>query len=86
MREVYEYDNGYGKTTDIYNLEVGTRFRVSNGAWDGEIVEKDGAKCIHVIDTGKVIELKPNKDYSLVIFERRWKHGNHEGIRSEAHT
>jgi hypothetical protein len=35
-----------GTTTIIKTLDVGTKFYVNNGAWNGEIVLKDGVKCI----------------------------------------
>jgi hypothetical protein len=57
----------FGTTTDMYMLSVGTKFSVDNGVWDGEIVKEDGKKFLHVIDTGKKIELKPDFDYALVI-------------------
>lgn len=34
------------KPLDLNTLEVGTKFRVINGAWDGEIVLIDGVKFI----------------------------------------
>lgn len=37
-----------GKFTILNTLEVGTKFHVCNGAWDGEIVEKDGGKWLLV--------------------------------------
>jgi hypothetical protein len=35
-----------GEVTILINLEVGTKFYAHNGAWDGEIVMKDGKKCV----------------------------------------
>ena len=57
----------YGMTTDIYMLPFGTKFMVDNGAWNGEIVEKDGRKFIRVIETGRMFELNEDTDYGLVI-------------------
>jgi hypothetical protein len=66
--KVYNSQGGcYGVTTDIYKLPVGTKFHVVNGAWDGEIVEKDKLKYMHIIETDKFVELKPDVDYELVI-------------------
>lgn len=61
------YNTNYGKTADIYKLPLGTKFTVNNGGWDGEIIEVDGKKCMHIIDTGKKIELEEDYDYALVI-------------------
>lgn len=35
-----------GKRTRMIDLEVGTKFHVCNGYWNGEVIMKDGAKCI----------------------------------------
>ena len=35
-----------GEVTTVMDLEVGTKFYVHNGVWDGEIVMKDGKKCV----------------------------------------
>lgn len=67
-RDRFVYDNGYGMTTDIYMLDVGTKFSVNNGAWDGEIIEVDGKKYVHVIETGRKVELKPDVDYGLSLY------------------
>ncbi|MGX1195761.1 hypothetical protein [Metabacillus sp. SLBN-84] len=37
-----------GTTTQISSLEVGTKFYVCNGAWDGEIILVDGIKRVLV--------------------------------------
>lgn len=37
---------------NVYELEVGTKFRVVNGAWDGIIIEKNGVKYIEAYTTG----------------------------------
>lgn len=66
-REKFVYDTQYGETTDIYLLPIGTKFRVSNGVWGGEIVKVNGRKHMHILDTGNITELKENYDYSLVL-------------------
>ena len=66
-REGFVFDNGYGLTTDIYMLPVGTEFKVVNGHWDGKIIEENGRKKLLVLATGKKIELKEDRYYSLVI-------------------
>jgi hypothetical protein len=43
-----------GVTTVISTLDVGTKFHVCNGVWDGEIILKDGKK--HVLIKGDDIE------------------------------
>ena len=32
----------------LYALQYGTVFSVANGAWDGRIVRKDGAKYLEI--------------------------------------
>jgi hypothetical protein len=66
-RSKFVYDNGYGITTDIWILPVGTKFRVENGYWDGAITRVDGKKCLYVFDTEKHYEINDEKDFSLVI-------------------
>jgi hypothetical protein len=66
-RSKFIYNNGYGKTTDIYLLPIGTKFEVVNGHWDGEIVELNGKKCVYVIVTDRTYTILPDYDYSLVI-------------------
>jgi hypothetical protein len=68
QRDVYIYDNGYGTTSDIYNLPVGTKFRVVNGNWVGKLIEEDGVKYIS-LGPGKRIEVEENVDYRLAIEE-----------------
>lgn len=70
-RSEFVYYNGYGKTTDIHLLSIGTKFTVSNGGWEGKIVEVDGVKFLLVITTDKLIELDKNHDYGLVIYNVR---------------
>ncbi|ALA07222.1 hypothetical protein SECTIM467_98 [Brevibacillus phage SecTim467] len=43
--------------TDVSKLAVGTEFNVINGAWDGKIIEVDGVKHLHVLDTDKKFNL-----------------------------
>lgn len=67
-RELFEYHlHSYGTTTDMYSLAVGTKFSVVNGLWDGEIIEIDGEKYLHIDDTGKNIKLTPEMDCGLVV-------------------
>ena len=48
-------DEDYGGTiTDMMTLPVGTKFYVHNGAWNGEIVEKNKAKCIKIKGQGTI--------------------------------
>ncbi|MFH7816970.1 hypothetical protein ACG2K5_18155 [Bacillus subtilis] len=60
--------NKYGGTlTKISTLEVGTKFHVVNGAWDGEVVEKDGIKQL-IVGRGRTIPLTgKNAEYELYI-------------------
>lgn len=64
-RSDFIYDNGYGLTTDIYMLPVGTTFSVSNGAWLGQIIQEFGKKFMLVEYTGRKVELTPDYDYCL---------------------
>lgn len=50
-------------------LPVGTKFYVNNGAWDGEIIEENGKKHLHVLATGSKFDLtaEERKDYKLDI-------------------
>ncbi|WP_310877067.1 hypothetical protein [Priestia megaterium] len=42
-------ESRYGGTPTLMNtLEVGTKFHVCNGNWDGEIVEIDGEKYVKI--------------------------------------
>lgn len=49
-----------GRTTLMKTLSVGTKFFVHNGHWEGEIVMKDGLKCVmfkgDVLDNAMPIE------------------------------
>ena len=48
----------YGGVLSYYkDMEVGTKFHVLNGHWDGEIVIEDGIKKFKVIDTGIVYNI-----------------------------
>lgn len=43
--------------TNLFDLEVGTKFRVINGQWDGEIVDVDGSKHVkHIHGMFKIRE------------------------------
>lgn len=66
-RFVYEL-LGFGLTTDVYMLPVGTTFRVVNGAFNAKIVEDaEGDKCVYVNDTRRSHKLLPNQDYKVVL-------------------
>ena len=52
---------------DLMTLPVGTTFHVMNGFWDGKIVEKDGQKSVHVLDTGNVIKIDEINRYGLAL-------------------
>lgn len=68
IHDVYRASGGsYGESCDIYNLPIGTKFNVWNGSWDGEIVERNGEKCIYIIETKRFIKLQEDEDYNLVI-------------------
>lgn len=55
----------YGGTTTVMNtLEVGTKFFVNNGNWDGEIIEVDGEKHLA---TGSGNQFKLDDTYTLDI-------------------
>lgn len=55
----------YGGTTTIMStLEVGTKFYVCNGGWEGEIVSIGGVKHIRIDDDRNV---KLDDKYSLDI-------------------
>lgn len=47
-------------------LDVGTRFYVNNGAWDGEIIEIDGVKHIDIAGL-RTLDLSKHTDYKLDI-------------------
>lgn len=67
-RKEFEYDNGYGITTDIYFLPIGTKFYVNNGFWKGEIIEIDGEKHIRYgVGEGRTEKLDYYNDYNLSI-------------------
>lgn len=50
-----------GTTTVIKSLPVGTKFYVHNGAWNGEIISRDGVKCV-LIEGEKVENAREIKD------------------------
>jgi hypothetical protein len=68
MREKFIYNlSGYGMTSDIYSLPIGTKFCVRNGVWYAEIVESKGIKYMYILDSKRMIELTPDRDYKLAI-------------------
>lgn len=66
-RDKFVYNNGYGVTTDVYLLPVGTEFFVVNGVWRGKILEKNNKKMLYNIDRNELNELKEKVDYCLTI-------------------
>jgi hypothetical protein len=66
-RSKFVYKNGYGMTTDIYMLPVGTKFEVINGAWEGKIVEINGEKHLDISNGYIIKKLDAEKDYCLAI-------------------
>jgi len=66
MANGYE-GQSYGTPTDLLSLDVGTAFYVVNGAWYGEIVEKDGCKAVYVQVTKKTHPITEGNRYSLVL-------------------
>ncbi len=56
----------YGGNLVYYkDLEIGTKFYVCNGAWDGQIIEENGVKKLKVFETGRVFSIKDN-DYAWI--------------------
>lgn len=56
----------YGGTLTYYkDLDIGTKFFVSNGAWDGQIIEENGIKKLKVLETGRVFVIKDD-DYAWI--------------------
>lgn len=70
--EYNHWCNQYGGTF-VYpiELEVGTKFRVENGNWYGEVIEVDGEKHI-LTDIDTKIRLTPN--YYLWVAIGKTKH------------
>lgn len=60
-------DSFSAPAADLMKLPVGTAFHVVNGEWDGEIVEKDGKKAIHVFETDNVITINETNRYGLAL-------------------
>jgi hypothetical protein len=58
-----------GTTTNLNTLDVGTKFYVNNGAWDGTIVLKDGKKCVLVgeDDLENAIEITDERTLDITI-------------------
>ena len=56
------------KKTVMSTLEVGTKFYVINGHWDGEIIEINGVKYVKVSGPdGNLINLEKDPEYELSI-------------------
>ena len=72
-RNVPRADGGsYGTSTDIFNLPIGSEFRVFNGNWSGKIIERDSKKFMQILEeefgeSVKEVELKDNIFYDLVV-------------------
>lgn len=58
-----------GKLTYYKDLEIGAEFYVTNGAWYGKIVEVDGIKKVHVVETGRTLDIDDTKYDWLNILE-----------------
>lgn len=56
-----------GEKTLMKSLDVGTKFHVCNGSWDGEIVIKDGEKCILMKGDAPGNAFAIKSDYTLDI-------------------
>lgn len=66
-RSRFVYETGYGKTTDMYLLPIGTEFYTENGAWSGKIIEKDGKPHLFVNYTQCSYRIDPDTDCGLAI-------------------
>ncbi len=62
-----ESDN-YGDYTQLIALPVGARFYVTNGAWDGEIVDNNGVKSVEV--EGDRIYALTESDYLVISIQK----------------
>lgn len=49
----------------LFDLEVGTKFYVINGAWSGRIFLKDGLKHFLLLERGTEHQLQEGVDYGL---------------------
>jgi hypothetical protein len=60
----------YQGTLTYYNdLPIGTKFWVCNGCWTGLIVEVEGAKKLHVLDTDQIHEIYDNSFAWIEIYK-----------------
>ncbi len=59
--------NNYGRFTKLTTLPTGTKFWVRNGCWNGEIVESDGIKYIHIIETNSTRKLEEYDELAIDI-------------------
>jgi hypothetical protein len=68
MGEEEIMDGYYGGTPTIMNtLDVGTKFHVFNGRWDGEIISEDGVKYIRIDDDRKIkLDDKYTQDINII--------------------
>lgn len=64
-RSRFIYETGWGMTTDIYLLPIGTKFYVNNGAWHGEIVEHENTPHFRINRYNDLIPINSEKDYRL---------------------
>lgn len=61
---------GWGMSTNLFSLPVGTEFVVLNGKWDGEIVlDRNNNKAICAKLSGKIIEINSNLHLAIKIKE-----------------
>lgn len=69
------YNEDYGEFKKMRDVLVGTRFYVRNGRWTGEVVSRDGMKCIHVHETGGVFPIPDDYELAIDIEERSESNG-----------
>lgn len=50
-----------GILTFIKELPIGTNFYVTNGHWNGEIVEHENEKKIHIKEINEYYQINPTK-------------------------
>lgn len=60
--------NNYGEFTKLITLPVGTTFWVRNGCWEGKIVEVDGVKYIHIVETNLTRKLEEDEELAIDIY------------------
>lgn len=73
----------YGNATDLLALPVGTKFHVSNGLWDGEIIETNNSKMVYIEKTPtgpSIFKITDKHRYSLVLDKIKLPSGDYYGI------